>query len=492
MTYIAKKLNLITMYQLLIYGLSILAALSLIFSATGYLTLSFSSLIYSLALLLLVCYLTNSLLARAWHVIPARGSWLITALILYCIMAPSTSVKIAFASALAGVLAMASKYIIARNQRHLLNPAAVGAVAVSLMGLTATTWWIGSQVMVPYVIILALTVVYKLRHTALFVTFVLVSVAITLLVTDRNVTTLGDALHVLIISSPLFFLGGVMLTEPTTLPVQKSMQLVYAGLVGLLFTIHVRIFGTFLAPAIALLLGNVFSYALNPKQNVTLTLKKITEVAPDIFRLTFSPHKKLIFKAGQYMQWTLASKDNDGHGNRRTFTIASSPTDDEIVLGIKTGVPRSSFKKALLGLNTGDVIQGGYVAGEFTLPFNAKQPLVFLAGGIGITPFISMLRYLMATNDKRPVTLYYFLTATTQVFDQATLDLAAEHGIVTKLVVGSRTEQLQHATTLGIAKHPNATFYISGPPAMVETFTGYLHEQGIKRSAIKTDTFTGY
>ena len=76
-------------------------------------------------------------------------------------------------------------------------------------------------------------------------------------------------------------------------------------------------------------------------------------------------------------------------------------------MGIKFYPQGSSFKKALLSMNEQTTIVAGNLAGDFTLPQDQKTKLVFMAGGIGVTPFRSMIKYCIDKHEERPIVLFY-------------------------------------------------------------------------------------
>src|SRR3989338_7921788 len=85
----------------------------------------------------------------------------------------------------------------------------------------------------------------------------------------------------------------------------------------------------------ALVLGNVFSYLVSPKEKLILKLKEKIKIAQNTYDFVFPIRQKLKFQPGQYMEWTLPAQKNDSRGQRRHFTIASSPTEQEIKIGVK-------------------------------------------------------------------------------------------------------------------------------------------------------------
>src|SRR5690606_21264831 len=123
------------------------------------------------------------------------------------------------------------------------------------------------------------------------------------------------------------------------------------------------------------------------RHNVRLTLKEKRKLGPNMREFVFTPNRPPSFKPGQYMEWTVPPIGADSRGNRRTFTIASSPTEPDVRLGVRFYERPSTFKRTLSQLVPGQTIMAGHIAGDFVLPADASQKLVFIASGIGITPF---------------------------------------------------------------------------------------------------------
>ena len=140
---------------------------------------------------------------------------------------------------------------------------------------------------------------------------------------------------------------------------------------------------------------------------LVLKLKDKVQLAPDIYDFIFTPARRFAFSPGQYMEWTLGHADPDSRGNRRYFTLASSPTEDQLRLGVKFYPNGSSFKQALLDLDHQHEIVATQLAGDFVLPNDPNQKCVFIAGGVGITPFRSMIKYLIDTRQRRSIVLFY-------------------------------------------------------------------------------------
>ena len=171
-------------------------------------------------------------------------------------------------------------------------------------------------------------------------------------------------------------------------------------------------------------------------------------------------------------------------------------------LGVKFYKPASSFKRALWAMKEQDQISASHVAGDFTLPKDAKKKLAFIAGGIGVTPFRSMVQHLVDTKDPRSVVLLYSNKLASEIAYKDVFDKAAQ-AIGMKTVYTLTNEPTPVPGTVSgminaelIAKeipdYKDRIFYISGPHGMVEAFTTALRDMGVSRLHIKTDYFPGF
>ncbi|MGI8637560.1 MAG: ferredoxin--NADP reductase, partial [Segetibacter sp.] len=178
-------------------------------------------------------------------------------------------------------------------------------------------------------------------------------------------------------------------------------------------------------------------------------------------------------------------------GNRRSFTIASSPHEDQVKIGIKFYEPSSEFKKSLLSLKSGSTIHASALSGEFVLPSDANKKLLFMAGGIGITPFRSMIKDLSLNKQKRDIVLFYFANESSEILYKNVWDEAKHYGV--KLVALTNKERLDETL---LSKHApdykDRACYLSGPPPMVRGYEKMLRSLGVSLSAIKSDYFSGY
>ncbi len=484
-------LDSITMYRLMLYGLGIVAGVAVVFGFTGTLPFTGVAMLASLAVLSTVCFVANTSLGILFDTPTNYESSLITLLILFCIFKPSSSLHDLLLLAVAGAIAMASKYVLAIKGKHIFNPAAIAAVVLGVTGLFPALWWIATPVMLPFVAILGLLVVRKIRRFKMVLSFTGAALIAMVVVGLSHQQAVGTTLVTAFTSWPLVFLGTIMLTEPSTNPVRLRHQLIYGVGVGILFASQLNLGILTSTPENVLILGNIYAYTVNPKYRLKLRLKQKIQLSAQVYDFIFTPNKPIAFKAGQYMEWTLGLPliSVDGRGNRRTFTLASSPTESDVHIGVKFYQPASSFKKALQAMQVGDSIVAGQLGGEFVLPEDSSQKLLFIAGGIGITPFRSMLTYLADKQEQRDVVLFYGAPSEAEISYQDVLKKAAQNGATIVPFFGKAD-----ATTLPhhVPDLAERRIYISGPHAMVVAYENMLSKAGIKRSQIVVDYFPGY
>ena len=504
MAFIDRLLNRVTMYRLVLYVLAGLALIAAIFGTFGILPYNPLSLIFSITILIAVSWLTNKIFADAFKTQTNIESTYITALILALIITPVAPRDLIGISFLiwAAIWATASKYIFAVSKKHLFNPAAFAVVLTAFTINQSATWWIGGNLpMMAFVIVGGLLVVRKIQRGDLMVAFF--AAAIVSILTGTPSGNPFSTLEKAVLHAPLFFFAFVMLTEPLTTPPTRGRRIFYGAFVGILFAPWVHVGPVYSTPELALLVGNVLAYFLSPKSKHVLKLEKVEEVGAGMYDFVFTkPHLK--FQPGQYLEWTLGHGNTDSRGNRRYFTIASSPSEPNIRLGVKFYEKPSSFKKRMLEMTPGDEIMAGQLAGDFTLPRDETKKLVFIAGGIGITPFRSMVKYLSDHDEKRTITLLYSNRNTDEIAYRDVFNEAARTiGIKTIYAITGAGETLPeengHRGHIDgalihheVPDYHGRMFYISGTHAMVSAMETMLHKLGVSRKQIKTDFFPGF
>lgn len=194
------------------------------------------------------------------------------------------------------------------------------------------------------------------------------------------------------------------------------------------------------------------------------------------FRL--KPANPLAYQPGQWMYVTIPQN------LKHHFTISSSPTEPFLQF---TTIYReeSEYKKALFCLQVGDAVDINGPFGSFMLNESNTSPQLFIAGGIGITPFRSMIRYVVDKNLKIPIVLLYSVKNKT---DAAFGDLP-----YTQLVETEKEGRLDESKIKRLVPDfAVRTWWLCGPPAMVEAFVELAQKMGLPPEKIKSEEFSGY
>ncbi len=504
---IDRLLNTITMYRLVLYYLVFLFLSALALSIFNLLPYNPIFIILSFVFILIISSITNWLFAKVFEAPTNVESVYITAFILFFLITPAKTfydpafIRIAFWAA---AWAAASKFIFAINKKHIFNPAALG-VAMTLIGLDlSASWWVGTGIMLPSVLLGGLLLVRKVNRSDLVWSFLGTALILIFLPHLSGFDDITKTFGKVFLDTPILFFTFIMLTEPLTTPPGRFLRILYGIMVGVLYSPQFHIGSLYLTPELALLGGNAFSYVVSPKWKLMLRLKEKIKITADIYDFVFEKNSLFNFRPGQYMEWTLPSDHADSRGNRRYFTIASSPTEPDIRLGVKFYKDGSSYKKKLFALKPGDMVVASQLDGEFVLPKNKKEKLVFIAGGIGATPFRSMMKYLEDTNEKRDIVFLYSNRTFADIAYKDIFDEAAKR-IGIRIVYALTEETYVPASNeyaLGrisdamirekIPDFKERIFYISGTGEMVRTMKGMLSVIGIKKRKIITDFFPGF
>lgn len=504
MKYIDSFLNKITMYRLVLYYLIGLIAVAVGLSALGVLSYNPVHLLFSALFLVFFSLFVNIIFAKVFNAPTNLESTYITALILALIIDPASSLKDFIFLGWAATLAISSKYILAIGKKHIFNPAAIAVVITALVLGQSASWWVGNGPMMLFVLIGGFLTVRKIQREDLLLSFLgsfLLLVSVLAILRGDNVVTI---LTQTFLNSSLLFFGFVMLTEPLTTPPTRKLRILYGVLTGILFLPQLHIGSLYSTPELALVAGNVFSYLVSPRDKLMLYLSEKIQLSSDTYDFIFKLQKKLSFVPGQYMEWTLEHAKTDARGNRRYFTLASSPTEDTIRLGIKFYDNSSSYKKALLELSSQTPIVANQIAGDFTLPRDLSRKYVFIAGGIGITPYRSIIKYLIDTGQKRDIVLLYSNKTKDEIVYKDVFDVAQRDLGIRTVYTLTDVEQLP-ADWSGqkgrlndvmirsvIPDWQDRYFYLSGPHAMVEAYDTVLRNMGVSPFKIKKDFFPGF
>ncbi|MEO3933779.1 oxidoreductase [Micrococcaceae bacterium Sec7.4] len=491
-----------TMYRLVLWVLAVLAGFSLLLEVLGWLTFGLPEMIAHLALCLGLTYASNRALAAVFHVRPHSESSLITGLLLYFLFWPT-----AFPAglqyldlagvALACVLASASKYALAWRGRHLFNPAAAGAFLTGLTGLNIATWWAATPAMLWLVLPGVLLVLYRVRKLLMASVFTVVAVSIVAVELLRTGMGTGEALWQTLAQRPVLFFVGFMLTEPLTLPPRRWQQLTLAAVVGLLFAIPYNLGFVANSPELALLVGNALAFTAGQRGRVLLRFRGSRPLTPTTTEFSFQPERPVNFIPGQYLELNLPHAKADHKGRRRVFSLTSPPDSTELRIGVGTAGPLSTAKQSLLALAPGDELTATTVGGDFVLPRTPGVPVLLIAAGIGITPYLAQLSG--GSAGERDVVLLYLARNAAELAYAGELERTGAR-VIARLADGSAPPAfMQDAGSVRIdgtslkdlvPDVADREVYVSGSPASVRSLRAAARRAGARR--IHVDSFSGY
>ncbi len=250
--------------------------------------------------------------------------------------------------------------------------------------------------------------------------------------------------------------------------------------------------------------GNVLYKELIQIKMHTFIVKENNKITNSTLLLSLkreSSERPFSFQPGQYAAISFY------HGKKqspaRCFSIVSSPTDQNI-LEFSTRV-RGRFTTALAKLEPDDVVNVYGPYGGFVFDLNNDQNAIFIAGGIGITPFMSMIRYAAKLNADNDVNLFYSVASSDDIpFQEELNNIEKNHSnLKTKFVIGHGEPTVDdkdkyltgHIDNQMLASHIKKNlndykFYICGPPGFMTAIKDNLLAAGVAKSAILTEAFT--
>lgn len=227
-------------------------------------------------------------------------------------------------------------------------------------------------------------------------------------------------------------------------------------------------------------------------------LEHVHDEARHIRTFFFRPEQPFSYTAGQYTELTVPHDNPDERGTKHWFTLSSSPTDELLSITTKYASQHpSTFKQTLWHLPIGAELHMTDAMGDFVLPKDKTIPLVFVAGGIGCTPFHSMIKWLKDNGDKRHIQMIYGArdpeeVAFRELFEDYTDQLQL---IVSEPPAGwsGLTDKLSAAKILELSGNPaDKLFFLSGPEQMVKDLADDLRTRGLDNHQVVVDDFPGY
>lgn len=229
-----------------------------------------------------------------------------------------------------------------------------------------------------------------------------------------------------------------------------------------------------------------------------VTFDHAEDEAANITTFFFKPEKLFRYTAGQFTELHIPDAHHDNRGSKRWFTLSSSPTDELLSITTKfASQSGSTFKNRLRELQPGTVVDMAEAMGDFVLPKLIQTPLVFVAGGIGVTPFHSIFAWLAASGEERPINFIYAVASEDEIIFQSTFEKAGQHATIvvsnpSPAWGGERGRVTAEMITGLKAIGDDSLIYISGPEGMVETLQKDLRAAGVKKSQLVGDFFPGY
>ncbi len=233
-------------------------------------------------------------------------------------------------------------------------------------------------------------------------------------------------------------------------------------------------------------------------------LTRREEVAAGTLAFHLERPPRLQFTPGQYVTVALIDPpETDAQGPVRSFSMVSTPGNDELIFA--TRLRDSAFKRVLRRLPLGTELRVLGPVGTFTLHREADRPAVFLAGGIGITPFMSMIQQAARDQPSRPLTLFYANRRPEEAAFLEALEELAQSSPGFRCVPtmtdaagssGRWTGETGRIDAAMLARHLPALrgplYYAAGPPAMVAAMRQMLASAGVPAGDVRADEFSGY
>jgi CDP-4-dehydro-6-deoxyglucose reductase len=233
-------------------------------------------------------------------------------------------------------------------------------------------------------------------------------------------------------------------------------------------------------------------------RNVPCRIDRMERLADDVMAvfLRLPVVEEFNFRAGQYLDFILSN------GRRRSFSIASAPTDGKLLEVHVRRASSSGFTGQLFDtMRSGTLLRIEGPLGQFWFRGESKRPPLMIGGGTGYAPLRAMLRQLLASGDRRPIRMYWGARSSQDLYEDtwlrnvATVRPAFDYrpvlsdpapddrwtertGVVHEIVLAD----------LG-ARLPMFDVYASGPPAMIEAIRGRFIERGLPREQLFFDSF---
>lgn len=233
------------------------------------------------------------------------------------------------------------------------------------------------------------------------------------------------------------------------------------------------------------------------KKKYRAKVTRISHITKDILALTITKPNNYNFLAGQYTVLTIPAKEKETKNENfsRYFSIANSPNENELYFVLRTG--ESEYKKSLKNIPTNSHVLIDKAAGKIILPNNNKDPIVLLAGGIGITPFRSIILDLLSKNPSYPIYLFSSNKKEEEaIFDKEFRTISKKMSNLYYHLTLTQTAPHTRITSSLIKKYvseyKNAKYFIVGSHRFIQGMNNCLEELSVNKSSRYIEVFCGY
>ncbi len=479
-------------------GLGLVAAWAFGAAAAGALLVGPGELAATLTVSVVAAVLANRLCARLWRAPTRDEAALVTGLIVFLVAWPGLDPITLAAAAVSAAAAILAKYALVIRGRRLLNPAAAGLVVSGLLGLGSGSWWVATPVLLAPVVVAGVVTVRRTGTTwaaggALGAGTVGVSLALTAAGSGPAAAAVAA-----VGSYPVVFLSVFMMTDPQVLPAGHRAQLVTGLTGGVLLAV---VAGAGLAggsvpggPAWAVLGANIVSWILRRHESgaTRARVTDVTRTGTNIVIATLMTDRPVPYAPGQYVELTAPLGPRVTRGSRRAFSPidgATGPLGRGLRIAFRETAPVSPFKDYLTRVDAPEGLRVEGARGTLVLPPDPDIPLILVAVGIGVTPFVSYANALRSRGEHRDVVLVHCVRTVEDLFAVEALawfDAVA----VSAGSSGSTPPGWRRLTAVRLGPEEllricpdvrRRQAYVTGPPAAVAEIRRALRTVGVRR-----------
>jgi ferredoxin-NADP reductase len=229
------------------------------------------------------------------------------------------------------------------------------------------------------------------------------------------------------------------------------------------------------------------------------TLVRTEQLNNNTTSFWLKPTEPINYLAGQFITIYLPHSSIDERGDKRWFTLSSSPTEPLLCFTTKLSQKSSSFKRRLQSLKVGDSLQVGQPMGDFVLPKSKQTPLIYIAAGIGIAPVRSILTYLGDQGEHRDIRIHYGVRHEEDICYQ---DMLSGWSDATTIWVSQPSKGWSGAKgrlsidailkQMSPIQRTSGWFFVAGPEQFTEESCQWLQKSGIPSHHIVGDYYHGY